>query len=1371
MVQISEAQNCDPTTPLFNINLTGQPNGVWTSPNVIRAGKCCSASGPDECLQFNITLDSNAHAINFNITSGAVPGGALFYQVNCGPPSALGTPICLNGPGPYVITFCKPGNNANTYAISSIGRPQLTGTRWVSEACSGQMSVTNLVMSSISWSSVPSNALYNSFLSCTAGCDSVFVLAPPGTTLPVYIDYRVCGTVAGLCGATNFCDTMRINFVNDLSVAITPDAPVLCFGVNDTLLTAIPSGGLQPFSYRWSTGATSASIRVGPGTYYVQLNDSRNCSFAYDTVVVTQVLTPIAANAGLDQSVCVNTPSVQLTGSVQTSSGGMWSGGSGTFLPGAAALNAIYNPSTAEINSGSVSLTLTTTGNQGCQALTDQILIAIHTNPDAYVSGPLSVCLNSTADYQTVFNSTYSYSWTVVGGQIISSIQNAISVRWNSVGTGKIDLLVSDNNSCDSLVTVPVVVNPLPTPAISGPLQVCTPGNFNYQTTYTSGNSYSWTITNGAIISSIDSNAIVVNYPGSGYSLLGVTETSVDGCLSMTSQPVQLIHRPIPVISGSTSVCQNEIATYSTMVGSGISSVWTVSGGIVLSSTTEIISIQWNTVGVGVVILSQSSAKSCDSTVRLDVIIHSTPTGVLTGNGNACNGHSDSYTILPLDVTVNYTWSVQGFASLANTIMNVAQINFNGIGSSIVNVLMTNQYGCTSQESFPVLIHRQPMPVINGENLICTGTVSTYQCQSGTDFNTWTVSGGTVQSVTNYMVVVNWDTPGQGIVSLHSSNQGFCDSTISLAVTIQPTPMPVISGPSMSCSNRPIGFVANGLSTTDQISWTVTGGVILTGIHSDSLTVLFTDTGVQSVSVFVRNQYGCDVTVLFPIQLLDGSAPQLSGRNPLCMNDTGHYSVPEKQGHIYQWSVIGGSVISFTIDNSIDVYWYRAGQGSVTCRQISPDGCDSTVSMLVRVNPLPSPVISGPLLVCQFESASFITGGTAGSDYQWEINGVVAGSNASQLQASWSIAGNYTLQLTETTSSGCQLEAIATVSVNAKPVPKISGRPKACINEGTQKYFVSRDPNTNYQWIISSGGTITFGATTDTISVNWTTIGSHIVTVHAVNSITGCDSIASFQIIADTLQRPIISSAMVAGCSPVTISINGNSNDPSYRYIWNFGDGSVSYIANPSHVYTTAGQYPIRVMVESAFGCKDSARSSVTVFPTPMADFIIRDYKNSYMAGLEDIELLNRSRGGTQYNWTFGDGRDTNQFQPVIRYNTPGNYLIKLVVTNNFGCKDSTLLPVEIKVPEDIFVPNAFTPNGDEVNDFFSMTFINIKEADVLIFNRWGEKIFASNDLSFHWDGTYKGRPVQQEVYVYKVDAKGIYGTPIRKTGKITLIR
>ena len=140
---VSFAQGpCSPSTPVFNVNLTGNPNGTWVSTAVPRAGNCCGTSSPDRCIEFIIILDPAAVAINFQIASGAVPPGAMFYQIGCGPPTPVGTPICLNGPGPFVLTFCKPGNNINTYSITSIGGPVVSPGDTVGFGCNITLAAT-----------------------------------------------------------------------------------------------------------------------------------------------------------------------------------------------------------------------------------------------------------------------------------------------------------------------------------------------------------------------------------------------------------------------------------------------------------------------------------------------------------------------------------------------------------------------------------------------------------------------------------------------------------------------------------------------------------------------------------------------------------------------------------------------------------------------------------------------------------------------------------------------------------------------------------------------------------------------------------------------------------------------------------------------------------------------------------------------------------------------------------------------------------------------------------------------------------------------------------------------------------------------------
>ena len=516
-VSNAPAQICDPTVPVFTIDLTGNPNGTWTSPPVGRIGQCCTASGSDVCVEFIITIDPAANGISFDIISGAVPGGALFYQVNCGPPSPLGTPVCLSGAGPHYITFCKPGNNVNEYQIQSIPQPSAGGTEYVSQACTGYLSTEGLDPASITYTSVPFNALYNSYLSCTAGCDSSIV-TPVGVA-PAFVDYQVCGNVAGACGTVSFCDTIRINFVNTLAVNINPQNPTICFGGANAVVTAVPSGGLAPYSYLWSTGATSQSISVGQGTYTVQLTDAMNCSVQYDTVIVNAFSLPIAANAGPDQLLCIGAASaVALNGVITAASGGMWYNGAGSFAPNDTTMNAVYTPSASEITAGTATLMLVTTGNAGCPSDTDFITITIAPQPSPVVTGTGNVCQFSSQLYTVSNANPVSYTWSVTNGTITNNFGDTIAVSWNTLGAGNVSVTATNAAGCDTTIQIPVSVQPQPAPVMSGTSFACTPFTAVYHVTNAMNDNVAWVVTGGSVVGSSSADSVVVLWsaPGSG---------------------------------------------------------------------------------------------------------------------------------------------------------------------------------------------------------------------------------------------------------------------------------------------------------------------------------------------------------------------------------------------------------------------------------------------------------------------------------------------------------------------------------------------------------------------------------------------------------------------------------------------------------------------------------------------------------------------------------------------------------------------------------------------------------------------------------------------------------------------------------------
>src|SRR4051812_36788930 len=228
---------CGPTTPSFVVNLSASPSGTYISPNTTRSDTCCGGIIAGSCVKFIITLSPYAMGINFGFASGAVPPGALYYQINCDTTKhTVGTPICLNGAGPHVLTFCKPGGNANTYSISSIPIPSAPDSVLVRNGCSQTISVSGFSIPTITWTAIPANTLYTSFLNCTVGCATV-VVTPTGAVLPPSVKYLVSGYGQSPCLSSFYQDTVEVFFYNNLVTGINPKNPVICYGQGSVALT------------------------------------------------------------------------------------------------------------------------------------------------------------------------------------------------------------------------------------------------------------------------------------------------------------------------------------------------------------------------------------------------------------------------------------------------------------------------------------------------------------------------------------------------------------------------------------------------------------------------------------------------------------------------------------------------------------------------------------------------------------------------------------------------------------------------------------------------------------------------------------------------------------------------------------------------------------------------------------------------------------------------------------------------------------------------------------------------------------------------------------------------------------------------------
>ena len=246
-----------------------------------------------------------------------------------------------------------------------------------------------------------------------------------------------------------------------------------------------------------------------------------------------------------------------------------------------------------------------------------------------------------------------------------------------------------------------------------------------------------------------------------------------------------------------------------------------------------------------------------------------------------------------------------------------------------------------------------------------------------------------------------------------------------------------------------------------------------------------------------------------------------------------------------------------------------------------------------------------------------------------------------------------------------------------------------------------------------------------------------------------------------------------AACAPFS-AVFKNTSTAGQQFFWDFGDGATSTQTSPTHVYLRPGTYLVQLIAVDPNTCnkRDTITKNVTVVNKPTASFTYTP--NPTMPNMP-IQLVNTSAGGVSYKWIFGDGKTlvTAKRDTTIsyQYQKTGTYNVCLVVFNAAGCSDTTCTQIDISVEVGYSVPNAFSPNGDGVNDKVFVRGFGISKVSFQIFNRWGELVFATTDINTGWDGYYKGKLQPQDVYHYSAVVEFYTGEKLAKKGDITLLR
>jgi len=420
----------------------------------------------------------------------------------------------------------------------------------------------------------------------------------------------------------------------------------------------------------------------------------------------------------------------------------------------------------------------------------------------------------------------------------------------------------------------------------------------------------------------------------------------------------------------------------------------------------------------------------------------------------------------------------------------------------------------------------------------------------------------------------------------------------------------------------------------------------------------------------------------------------------------------------------------------------------------------------------------GSYFICGDLPVNFTNNSVNATTFAWDFG--VLGTNtdvssAYQPQFTFPGPGVYQIQLISNPGFFCADTTYQTLTVKAAVLLNSLSLPNQCI--GSQNINLTATgtlpSGTQFNWNFGPNANPSTSNQNPTGPINYNQPGQYQIRLLAERM--GCK---------DSLVLPVnisgyaygIPDGPYAGCEPASFTFNPQifPENNNLLFSWNFGNGQSSNQPNPTVVYGAGTFQPVLTVISTG-ACVDTFNlpvvGGVQVYPIPTA--VLTANPNEQSIFNPYFIFTNSSTNYSNCMFNAGDGSPWQSCQNnyAYTYDTAGYFDATLVAINQFQCSDTARYRIYVRPEFTYYVPNAFTLNADGINEGFRGYGIGIAQYDFRIFNRWGQELFSSNDLTESWDGFYESKICPQGVYVYSADIVDALGISHRFRGKVMLIR
>jgi len=542
-----------------------------------------------------------------------------------------------------------------------------------------------------------------------------------------------------------------------------------------------------------------------------------------------------------------------------------------------------------------------------------------------------------------------------------------------------------------------------------------------------------------------------------------------------------------------------------------------------------------------------------------------------------------------------------------------------------------DDHGCMLSDEVVISYYTEPVPNLGPDRAICPAQQQTITLSPAGTYVSYLWSTGETTPV------INVNTPGSYSVTVTDGNS--CSGSGSINITERPYPVPLITGTTNPCIGS-LAVLYNGDLGKTNYLWTATaGGINMNGQGTDHITIDWTNASAQQLTLNYTDQYGCTplAPTIYNVDVKPLPVPGLSGPASVCPGIPGNVYSSEAGKTNYQWFVsAGGTKTSggLSTDPTVTITWNISGPQNVSVGYTDGFGCTSATpsNWSVTVNPNPVPVITGPTPVCELSNPPGVYASPflSGHSYLWSVSGgtLQATANPNEIRVQWGTVGPASINLTETSSFGCQAPANAfSVLLNPKPLASglISGSPAVCDASSNNIFSVPAITYaTSYSWSYSGTGASIQNPATNPITVNFNVNSTNgNFSVFGINACGSGPVSAPFPLtikpLPDTRLENCINLYMSNTAKPFTLK--GGSPLGSTGFYAVDSNPILSGILNPSAL--TLGSHTLTYTYQNALLCSKSASESFNVI------------SNSFSCGQDLLDL----RDGEIYHTTLLGGK------------------------------------------------------------------------------------------------------------------------------------